>query len=460
MPGDAVGAHARSWSFTLLSLSWFYIIPILGVLIFIHEVGHFVAARMCGVKVEEFGMGIPPKVFGWVRNGVVYSINLIPFGGFVRVKGEDGENMDSDSMNAKSPAQRAFFLSAGIIMNILFAIVLMILVVGIKGVPENEVYIAGVGAGSPAAAAGWQVGDRIVSVDGHEVQTVQELIKDTRSKAGEPVQFVIERGGEFYPSTVTPRKNPPEGEGRIGINLADPLVASVTVTKIAADSPAEQAGIQPGDLLISANGRPITNAFVLQTELNRFQDSQLPIVYERDGEQFETTIQVPIRQNNISPVVGAGFEVVDQEPIFEEVGLLHVIPRGFQEAWRQTTLMVDGIVQIVTNPELLRQTAGPVGMAQLTHELVETTTLPVWYTLASLAILLSLNLAFLNLLPLPALDGGRLLFVLIELIRGRRIAPEKEGLVHLVGFIVLIGFMFVIMFNDIRRIISGDSFFG
>ena len=122
--------------------------------------------------------------------------------------------------------------------------------------------------------------------------------------------------------------------------------------------------------------------------------------------------------------------------------------------------MVDGIVQLVTNPELLRQTAGPVGMAQLTHELVESTTLPVWYTLASLTILLSLNLAFLNLLPLPALDGGRLMFVLIELIRGRRIAPEKEGLVHLVGFVVLIGFMFIIMFNDIRRIISGDSFFG
>ncbi len=153
----------------MLSASWFYIIPILGFLIFIHEVGHYVAARMCGVKVEEFGMGIPPKLFGWVRNGTVYSINAIPFGGFVRVKGEDGENMESDSMNSKSPAQRAFFLSAGIFMNILFAILLMILVVGIKGVPHNEVYIDGVGAGSPAATAGWQVGDRIVSVDGEEV---------------------------------------------------------------------------------------------------------------------------------------------------------------------------------------------------------------------------------------------------------------------------------------------------
>ncbi len=444
----------------MLSLSWFYILPILGFLIFIHEVGHFVAARMCGVKVEEFGMGIPPKLFGWVRNGVVYSVNAIPFGGFVRVKGEDGDDMDSDSMNSKSPGQRAFFLSAGIIMNILFAILLMIVVVGIKGVPHNQVYIAGVGPGSPAATSGWQVGDQIISVNGEKVQTVQELIKDTRSEAGNPVQFVLERGGELYPSTLVPRENPPEGEGRIGINLADPLVASVTVTDIAAGSPAADAGIQSGDMLISANNRPITNTFVLQTELNRFQTSEMPIAYERDGQRYETTLQVPPRQNDVSPVVGAGFEAVNQTPVFENVGLLHVIPRGFQEAWRQTTLMVDGILELFRNPGLLRQAAGPVGMAQLTHELVETTSLPVWYTLASLTILLSLNLAFLNLLPLPALDGGRLLFVLIELIRGRRIAPEKEGLVHLVGFIVLIGFMFIIMFNDIRRIIGGDSFFG
>ncbi len=153
------------------------------------NVGHFFAARMCGVKVEEFGMGIPPKLFGWVRNGVVYSVNVIPFGGFVRVKGEDGENMDSDSMNAKSPGQRAFFLSAGIIMNILFAVLLMIVVVGVKGVPHREVYIAGVGAGSPAAAAGWQAGDRIVSADGEEVDSTQQLVQKTTRDAGSPIAF-------------------------------------------------------------------------------------------------------------------------------------------------------------------------------------------------------------------------------------------------------------------------------
>ena len=211
---------------SLDSLSWFYIIPILGVLIFIHEVGHFAAARMCGVKVEEFGMGIPPRLFGRVRNGVLYSVNMIPFGGFVRVKGEDGENMESDSMNAKSPGQRAFFLSAGILMNLLFAVVLMIVVVGAKGVPHNEVYIGAVGAGSPAAAAGWQAGDRIVSINGDKVDSSQQLVQETTNGAGNPAQFVIERGGQFYPTTLTPRKHPPKGEGRVGIDLA-PLLSTV-----------------------------------------------------------------------------------------------------------------------------------------------------------------------------------------------------------------------------------------
>ncbi|MCA9859731.1 MAG: site-2 protease family protein [Thermomicrobiales bacterium] len=440
--------------------SWFYIVPILGFLIFIHECGHFFAARMCGVKVEEFGMGLPPKLFGFVRSGTKYTINLIPFGGFVRVKGEDGDDMASDSMNAKSPGQRAFFLSAGIIMNVLFAVFLMTLVVGIKGMPHNEVFIAGVGPGSPAATAGWQVGDRIVSVNGQDVQTVQELVKDTRNEAGNQVQFVIERGGEFYESTLIPRKNPPEGEGRIGINLADPVIATVTVGEIAPGSDAAAAGLQSGDVLINANNRDVSNVFVLQTEMDRYAGTAMPLIYERNGEQFETTLQIPPHQNDQTPVLASGIEVLQQKPIFEKVPLIEVIPTGFKEAYRQTTLMVDGILEMFRNPGLLRQTAGPVGMAQLTHELVETTALPVWYTLASLTILLSLNLAFLNLLPIPALDGGRLLFVLVELIRGRRIAPEKEGLVHLVGFVVLIGLMFVIAFNDIRRIVGGDSFFG
>jgi regulator of sigma E protease len=439
-------------------LNGLYIIPILGVLIFVHEVGHFVAARMCGVKVEEFGIGIPPRIVGFMRKGVLWSINWIPFGGFVRVKGEDGTDMDPDSMNAQPPHERAFFLSAGVLMNLILAVVLMIFVVGVNGLPHYRNYIDAVAPGSPAAKAGWQAGDRIVAIDGQEIERTQEIVNDTRSKAGEEITVTLERRGTLVDTTLIPRENPPEGEGRVGVNLTERTVSEVFVDQISAGSAVDEAGLQSGDRIVFANDREVTDAYVLQTELNRFEGADLPVTYERNGELLETEIAVPRSLTGETLTLTTGFEVIRATPIFEDVPALQVIPRGFEEAFDATKLMLESIRYVFTNTESLGQVAGPVGMGQLTSELIEESTLPAWVTLANLAIILSLNLAFLNLLPLPALDGGRLVFVLIEVIRGKRIAPEKEGLVHMVGIVMLIGLMFIIAFNDIKRIIGGDSF--
>jgi regulator of sigma E protease len=439
-------------------LNALYIVPILGILIFVHEVGHFVAARLCGVKVEEFGIGLPPKLVGFVRNGVVWSINWIPFGGFVRVKGEDGTDMEPDSMNAQPPHKRAFFLSAGVLMNVLLAIVLMILVVGIQGLPHYNNYIDFVAPGSPAAKAGWQAGDRIVAINGNEVERTQEIVSKTRASAGEPVTITLERRGNLVDTTLIPRENPPEGEGRVGVNLAERTQSEVFIDGIVADSNLAAAGLQAGDRLVVVNNREVTDAYVLRTELTRFEGADLPVTAERGGELIETEIEVPRAVTGESLVLTTGFEVIREKPIFESVPALQVIPRGFEEAYNATRLMLSSIRYVFTNTESLGQVAGPVGMGQLTSELIEESTLPPWLTLANLAIILSLNLAILNLLPIPALDGGRLLFVGIEVLRGKRIPPEKEGLVHMVGIVLLIGLMFVIAFNDIKRIIGGDSF--
>lgn len=439
-------------------LNGLYIIPILAVLILVHEIGHFVAARLSGVKVEEFGIGIPPRAFGFHRNGVLWSINWIPFGGFVRVKGEDGTNVEPDSMNAQPPHKRAFFLSAGVAMNVLLAVVLMAIVIGIQGIPHSRNYIAAVSPGSPAAKAGWQVGDRIVAIDGSETEETQEIVNATREHAGEELTVTLERRGTLIDTTLIPRENPPEGEGRVGVGLAQQTVSEVYVERIAPDSAVAAAGLQPGDRFVIVNNREATDSYVIQTEMNRFVGADLPVTVERNGELIETEIAIP------RPVVGeeliltAGFEAIREKPIFENVPPLKVIPRGFEEAFDATRLMLSGIRELFSSRENLSQVAGPVGMGQLTSELIEESTLPVWVTLANLAIILSLNLAILNLLPLPALDGGRLLFVGLEVIRGQKIAPEKEGLVHLVGIVVLIGLMFFIAFADIRRIIGGESF--
>lgn len=440
-------------------LNGLYIVPILAVLILIHEFGHFISARLCGVKVEEFGIGIPPRLFGVMRKGVLWSVNAIPFGGFVRVKGEDGTNVEPDSMNAKRPSQRAFFLAAGAGMNLLLAIVLMILVVGIQGISHSSTYITGVVPQSPAAKAGWQAGDRLVAVDGDKVESPEEVRTATASKAGEHVTVTVERRGKLVETTVTPRKNPPKGEGRIGVNLGQKTVGVVTIEKVLPGSAAAGAGLQPGDRLVSVNNRNVTDDYVLTTELERFVGASLPLVIERGGEQINATIEVPKRKTGEDLALTAGFATLRLSPTFEKVPALNVVPRGFQEAFNATKQMILGLKELFSSRDNLDQVAGPVGMGQLTSELIQDSVLPLWVTLANIAIVLSLNLALLNLLPIPALDGARLLFVLIEVLRGgRKIAPEKEGLVHVAGMVVLIGLMFVIAFSDVRRIVSGDTF--
>lgn len=436
-----------------------YIIPILAFLILIHEFGHFFSARMCGVKVEEFGIGIPPRAKGWMWKGVLWSVNWIPFGGFVRVKGEDGANMESDSMNAKKPHQRAFFLAAGAGMNLLFAVALMILVVGIEGVNHERVYIDGVGTGSPAAKAGWKSGDRIVEVNGDEIETPSQVSRLTRQYAGDEMTVVIERRGQLVTTKLTPRENPPEGEGRVGVTMDSRYVGDLLVEGVAPGSTAEAAGLQPGDRIVSVNGRTATDFLVMGYELERFTGFGMPFEYERDGQIIAAEIEVPSDYGIGDVYAAVGLDEMIQKPTPENVPAIEIIPRGFQEAYDTTVRMIQGIRELFSSRENLSQIAGPVGMGQLTSELVEVSPFPLWVTLANLAIILSLNLALLNLLPLPALDGGRLLFVLVEVLRGgRKIAPEKEGLVHFAGLVVLIGFMFVVGFFDVNRLIDGKSF--
>lgn len=436
-----------------------YIIPILALLILIHEFGHFFAARMCGVKVEEFGIGIPPRLFGVMRKGVLWSVNAIPFGGFVRVKGEDGKNMEPDSMNAKRPGQRAFFLAAGAGMNVVLAIFLMILVVGIEGISHSSVYISGVNGGSPAAKAGWADGDRIVEINGKRIENAEEIRTETSRHAGDEITVTIERRGKLVDTKLIPRENPPEGEGRVGVLLTSRAIGDLTLLEVVPNSPAAEAGLQAGDRFVSINNREVTDDFVLATELNRFIGTSVPVVVERDGQEISTSITVPSARGNEDLTLTTGFATLKLVPVFEKVPALKVVPRGFEEAYNTTRQMIYGLKELFSSRENLEQVAGPVGMGQLTSELVDESALPLWVTLANIAIVLSLNLALLNLLPIPALDGARLFFVLIEVLRGgRKIAPEKEGLVHLAGMVVLIGLMFVIAFSDVRRIVSGDTF--
>ena len=525
-------------------MGFLYIIPILAFLIIIHELGHFFAARSVGVTVEEFGIGIPPRARGWRWRGVLWSLNWIPFGGFVRVKGEDGADMSAGSMNAVGPLQRGWFLIAGPAMNLLAAVILSIVLVGAQGKPTeiSPLFIGTVAAGSPAEAAGWRPGDKIVEIDGQPVDSQSNLVAAINDRAGERVAVTIERGTERIETTVVPRENPPAGQGATGISFGDNRLSDVTIRSVDAGSAAATAGLQPGDQLIAINGvrieaytqasgilrdaqgkdvlltvsrdgkpvdvrlavpetsilvtnvypdTPASDAMLYAGDqitaingtsasdpgafLNEIQASSgetAQVTYIREGKEDTASLAIPALSSEeaVNPLVRIGMDV-RPESIYEAMGVAargtikfdpvpasEIIPEGWAQFWGIITGTVEMLRTMATEGVDPNQLTGPIGMGQLTGELLSEAATPAWVTLTQLTILISISLGVLNLLPIPALDGGRLLFVIIEILRGgKRIAPEKEGLVHLAGMVLLLGLMFFIAFGDVSRIIEGRS---
>jgi len=430
------------------------IVPILAVLILVHELGHFLAARLFGIRVLEFGIGLPPRLFGIRQGGVLYSINAIPLGGFVRVVGEDSHTVGPDSLQTKPRWQRAVFFGAGSFMNLFLAFVIMMALVGLRGEPQFHLYVAEVVPDSPAARAGWRPADRIVALDGKPVRDASELVERTELAAGRPLRVTLLRGDERIETTVVPRENPPPGQGRTGIRVVTEPAARLTVAAVQPGSPADLAGLLLGDRLVRVAGYPAEDAAVYFLLIQQHAGEAIDLVIERDRQLLTLRIQVPATASGETPNLGMTL----RPTLLTAPVSLGRIPA---EAASQTAIMViqivQGIAMLIRGEASLSDLAGPIGMGQLTSELLAISPEPAWVTLAQLAALLSINLAILNLIPFPALDGGRLFFVLVEAIRGRRMSPEKEGLIHLIGFAILLTLMFIIAFADIGRLLSGES---
>jgi len=438
-----------------VDLNALFIIPILALLIFLHELGHFVTARRAGMRVEEFGFGLPPRVWGIKRGPTIYSINLIPLGGFVRVLGEDGKSASPESMQSKTIGQRALFFAGGSIMNFLTAFVLIAVLVAFQGKSTDNVYVTDVAANSPAVTAGWQPGDRFVSVEGKQVNSVDDVSGLTANYAGREMHVVLDRAGQLVDTTVVPRKDPPPGEGRTGIHLGSASIATVKLVSVKETGAAYAAGLRKSDELVSVAGRPVTDAMMFEIQVQQHAGQSLPITVQRNGHPVSIELQVPTTSSGESDSVGL---VLIQGVKFHNVGLLAIPGESVHEYVDTIHNMGRGLVSLVRGQTPFSDVAGPIGMGQLTSEVIKESSLPLWVTLVNIGFILSLNLGILNLLPLPALDGGRLAFIVVEIVRrGKRVAPEKEGLVHLVGFAILLTLMFVIAFVDISRIFSGTS---
>jgi len=437
-------------------------IAIIVVLVIVHELGHFVTAKLAGVGVQEFGLGYPPRLWAKKFRGTEYSINALPLGGFVRMVGEEDPS-EARSLASRPRPLRLAVLSAGSFMNFIFAIALFSAGLMIpREVPIGRAVVQEVMPGSPAQQAGLQQGDIIWKINNREVKNVPETGSAIRLHLGETITMMVKRGNEFQDVRVKARWTAPDvvhvvQPGEDVQSVAKQLGLSTgTVREAAGIKTTLEAGQQitigegPEALAYTA-AKGDTIASVAQ----RLGVSQEAVRIAAGLPDLNT---LDVGQELRFPQGPTGIIIAAQYPYTESqsYSLFKAVPLGLRTAIDSLTLARNELISWIKgggSPEV----SGPIGIAQATGQVVKEAG---WKILTDFAALLSVNLAVINILPLPMLDGGRIMFVLLEVLRGgRRVAPQKEALVHFIGLVALLTLVVVISYFDIVRIIQGGSIF-
>jgi regulator of sigma E protease len=456
-------------------------IVLLGVLIFVHELGHFMTAKLVDIEVPRFSIGLGPKMVGFKRGETEYVISWLPLGGYVKMAGmEEMEKLeggpaepkvsgtltaDDTGLETKTPRQagprdfesksllaRTLVISAGVLMNLLFAIVVfagIALVWGIRPIPEariGNVTEELLPAGTEALAR-IPTQTRILTVNGDPVEDFRDL-RTAMAKAGAgPLTFTFV---DAPPLTI----NVPEGDRAVDsvANAFEPAVPLAPVLdRVSANSPAARANLKTGDRVLSANGRPITSwqQFVAVVEANPEQPLVLRV--QRGQETVETTVtpdrnrrgQLEYGRLGVSAAGDPDRSLPPTKP-----GLFGAIAHGFQETWKVIALTVGFLRDLFTGEASARQLGGPIQIGQISGQVAR---LGLEAFLGFMA-LFSVNLAVLNLLPIPVLDGGHLMFLAVEAVRGRALSLEQRLRWSQVGFVIVLAIMVWAVANDVLRL--------
>ncbi len=427
-------------------------IVVLSAVIFFHELGHFLLAKASGIVVNEFAFGMGPKIVSFTRGETTYAWRLLPFGGSCTMMGEDEEEEAAPGcFNQASVWKRIAVVAAGPAFNFILAFIISLIVIGVMGTdPATVVEVA---EGSPAQEAGLQEGDLIISYEGNDIANGRELYTDIQldDVPLEDVELVVKRDGEkiaiSYDPTVTTRY-------MLGYyyNNEDET-APAEVTDVMEGYPMEEAGFQAGDIITSIDGYEITSQADLQEywEEHPLDGSTVVLTADRDGETITAEV-TPIESTSAS--LGFSFNLAR-----EKQSALGVLKASFGEIKYWIHVTIKSLGTLFTGQYTVEDMSGPVGvvsaMGDTYDEVKSEGALIIVMTFLNFAILLSANLGIMNLLPIPALDGGRLVFLIIEAILGRPINRKFEGYVHFAGFAFLMVLMVFIMYNDITKIIFG-----
>ena len=430
------------------------VVIVLGIMILVHEWGHFIVARLCGVRVEIFSFGFGPRLWGRKRGATDYRLSALPLGGYVKMAGDNPSEEragEPDEFLSRPRWQRALIVLAGPTMNLLTTVLLYAGIFYFAGLPMDAymlrpVELAGVLKNSPAAAAGLQVGDRIVGLNELQNPTWEQAqTAVVRLQPGSELRLQVERGGESLAVNV-PVNDPRQIEGVLGYPKMPAIVDQVQL-----GMPAERAGLQAGDQILELNGQMVQTWYQVSEAIRGSNGKPLQIVVQRGDRQLH--LQVKAVQ-----VQGRGGEMVWQigmlnrgERIYRRLGLVDSVEYGALNSWGLGRQIVGIVGQLFTGTVSIRQLQGVIGITREAGQAVKRG--PVDFV--NLMAVISLNLGILNLLPIPILDGGHILMLSVEgVIRRDLSVTVKERFVQ-VGMVFLLIILAIVMYNDVLRFFPG-----
>ena len=424
---------------------------VLGVLIFVHELGHFMAARRLGIRVLTFSLGFGPKLFGVRRGDTEYCVSVIPLGGYVKMAGENPDDPRSgtaDEFLSRTKWERFQVLIMGPAMNIILAVVIMSVVLAQGAeVPAYEDQPPVVGAvlpGSPAATAGIRPGDRILTVAGRDVATWEQLYVAIGTRPDRDVAVTLQSGGDTRAVTVHPT---PKGRFEIGDVGVLPDV-SPSVRSIVPGDVADKAGVKPDDVIVAVNGERVVFASQVADLIAKNGGKQIDLTIRRSGSELHIPV-TPAQRGDRGMI---GIAINEATKSFKP-GPVEAVKLSVQRNAESSGLIFRTLGGLFTGDTSVRQLQGPVGIAQLAGESVQAGTWTVrLMSLLSLMAVISLNLGILNLMPVPVLDGGHILIMALEGIARRDFSAQVKEKMLFAGFVVLMMLMVTVIYNDLTRI--------
>lgn len=424
-------------------------IIVLGILIFIHEFGHFAVAKLSGVGVEKFSLGFGPKLVGFKRGETEYLISILPLGGYVKMVGESpGEEVSEEnrkkSFTHKPVSVRAAIVAAGPIMNLVLAAMLLpvIFMIGIQ-IPaylEKPAEVGFVVQNEAAAKADIRGGDVIESVNGEKTKTWEDLLSQLALSPGKPLEIELKREGSVVKTTLTPGTSQETGAGYGGMYPPmKPVIGDVTKAY-----PAKEAGIKPGDVIRAVNGIEIKHWAELEEIVHRDGDKKTFSI-ERGAETLN--VEITPNFNADSKVYLIGITRLEEQ-VLRKYGFVESIRKGLKAAVDMTDKLFMVLKGLVVGQYSLKTLGGPIMIAQVAGKAAESGVAE----LLSLVAFLSLQLGIINLFPIPVLDGGHLLFFGIEAVKGSPLSEKFMSIAQQIGIALLIGLMLLVTYNDIFRI--------